>query len=100
MQRSLRLLDGTGAWRVSCTDAAQKVKMKIFVSRYAPCLMDLRLRRDAGELGARVPPVVPNHPDLRTPRAEPYAVPFQHPAAEETETVRGWWCSTCSPSTR
>lgn len=62
-------------WQVSYTDAPKK--MAILVSKYDHCLLDLLWRWDAGELDARIPLVVSNHPDLRS-RADLYDIPFHH----------------------
>ena len=71
------------AWRVSYTDTPKK--MAILVSRYDHCLVDLLWRWDAGELDARIPLIVSNHPDLRS-RAELYEIPFYHlPITKETK---------------
>ena len=71
------------AWRVSYTDTPKK--MAILVSKYDHCLMDLLWRWDAGELDARIPLIVSNHPDLRS-RAEPYGIPFYHlPVTKDTK---------------
>jgi formyltetrahydrofolate deformylase len=70
-------------WRVSYTDTPKI--MAILVSRYDHCLIDLLWRWDAGELEARIPLVVSNHPDLET-RAESYGIPFFHlPVTKETK---------------
>ena len=70
-------------WRVSHTDTPKR--MAILVSRYDHCLIDLLWRWDAGELKARIPLVVSNHPDLAS-RAEIYGIPFYHlPVTKETK---------------
>jgi formyltetrahydrofolate deformylase len=71
-------------WRVSFTDTPKR--MAIMVSRYDHCLIDLLWRWDAGELEARIPLVVSNHPDLEA-RAESYGIPFHHLSlTKETKT--------------
>ena len=70
-------------WSVSYTDTPKKVA--ILVSRHDHCLMDLLWRWDAGELDARIPLVVSNHPDLRS-RAQLYDILFYHlPVTKETK---------------
>lgn len=70
-------------WRVSYTDTPKK--MAILVSRYDHCLVDLLWRWDAGELDARIPLIVSNHPGLHS-RAELYEIPFHHlPITKETK---------------
>ena len=62
-------------WRISYTDTPKR--MAILVSRYDHCLIDLLWRWDAGELDAKIPIIISNHPDLRS-RAELYDIPFYH----------------------
>jgi formyltetrahydrofolate deformylase len=70
-------------WRVSYTDTPRR--MAILVSRYDHCLIDLLWRWDAGELEARIPLVISNHPDLKA-RVASYGIPFYHlPVAKETK---------------
>ena len=70
-------------WRVSYTDEPKR--MAILVSRYDHCLRDLLWRWDAGELRARLPLVISNHPDT-APRVETYGIPFHHlPVTKETK---------------
>jgi formyltetrahydrofolate deformylase len=60
-------------WRTSYTDRPKR--MAIMVSRLDHCLLDLLWRWDAGELPARIPLVISNHPDLAR-RVEAYGIPF------------------------
>ncbi len=53
------------------------VPTALLVSREAHCLYDLLARQATGELRARIPMVVGNHPDL-APVAERFDVPFHH----------------------
>ena len=70
-------------WRVSYTDTPKR--MAILVSRYDHCLIDLLWRWAGGELGAEIPLVISNHPDLAT-RVENYGIPFYHlPVTKETK---------------
>jgi formyltetrahydrofolate deformylase len=70
-------------WRVSYTDVRKR--MAILVSKHDHCLLDLLWRWDAGELGAKIPLVISNHPDLRS-RTEFYGIPFHHlPVTGETK---------------
>ena len=70
-------------WRVNYTDTPKR--MAILVSGYDHCLLDLLWRWEAGELDAKIPLVVSNHPDLRS-RVEQYDVPFYHlPVTKETK---------------
>ena len=62
-------------WRISYTDTPKR--MAILVSRYDHCLIDLLWRWDAGELDAKIPLIISNHPELRS-RAELYDIPFHH----------------------
>lgn len=72
-------------WSVSYTDAPKR--MAILVSKYEYCLMDLLWRWDAGELDARIPLIVFNHPDLRS-RAELYGIPFYHLSVDKQTKVQ------------
>jgi formyltetrahydrofolate deformylase len=70
-------------WRVYYTDTPKR--MAILVSGYDHCLLDLLWRWEAGELDAKIPLVVSNHPELRS-RVEHYDVPFYHlPVTKETK---------------
>ncbi len=62
-------------WRVAYTDEPKR--MAVMVSRYDHCLLDLLWRWEAGDLYARIPLVISNHPDL-APRAETHNIPFHH----------------------
>jgi formyltetrahydrofolate deformylase len=71
------------SWRL--TDAADRQRVIIMVSRFAHCLNDLLFRNSIGELNLDVVAVVSNHPDLR-PLAAGYEVPFHHiPVTPETK---------------
>ncbi len=70
-------------WQVSYTDVPKK--MAVLVSKHDHCLLDLLWRWDAGELGAKIPLVVSNHPDLCS-RTELHGIPFYHlPVTGETK---------------
>lgn len=65
-------------------DAARKARLMILVSKAEHCLNDLLYRYRTGSLGAEIPAVVSNHPDL-APLAEWHAIPFYHlPVTAET----------------
>jgi formyltetrahydrofolate deformylase len=74
------------AWSVS--DAAQRPRVVIMVSKLDHCLNDLVYRWRLGELKIDIVAVVSNHPDLR-PLAEAHDIPFHHlpltPATREAQ---------------
>ena len=63
------------AWAVRREDDHPRVL--VLVSKYDHCLVDLLQRWRAGELPARIPLVVSNHPDLGD-LVRSYGVPFEH----------------------
>jgi formyltetrahydrofolate deformylase len=62
-------------WRVGFSDRPRR--MAILASKYGHCLIDLLWRWEAGELDARIPLVISNHPDLG-PKVEAHGIPFHH----------------------
>lgn len=62
-------------WRISY--AADVKKMAVFVSKYDHGLLELLWRNARGELPARVPFVISNHPDLGK-AVERFDIPFHH----------------------
>jgi len=62
-------------WSIS--DAAQRPRVLIMVSKLDHCLHDLLYRWRLGELRIEIVAVVSNHPDLR-PLAEAHDLPFHH----------------------
>jgi formyltetrahydrofolate deformylase len=68
------------------TDAAQRQRVVIMVSKFAHCLNDLLFRNSIGELNLDVVGVVSNHPDLGRV-ADGFGVPFRHiPVTPETKS--------------
>ncbi len=63
------------SWAVRREDDHPRVL--VLVSKYDHCLVDLLQRWRAGELPARIPLVVSNHPDLGD-LVRSYGVPFEH----------------------
>jgi formyltetrahydrofolate deformylase len=63
------------SWEVRREDDHPRVL--VLVSKYDHCLVDLLQRWRAGELPARIPLVVSNHPDLGD-LVRSYGVPFEH----------------------
>lgn len=62
-------------------------RVAIFVSKYDHCLIDLLLRRRAGELSCDLAMIVSNHPDLK-PLADQFGVAFYHvPVTPETRAA-------------
>ncbi|HEY1699061.1 MAG TPA: formyltetrahydrofolate deformylase [Trebonia sp.] len=59
------------------TDAAQRQRVLIMVSKYGHCLNDLLFRASTGWLSIDIVAVVSNHPDL-APLADDYEIPFYH----------------------
>jgi formyltetrahydrofolate deformylase len=59
------------------TDAAQRQRALIMVSKYGHCLNDLLFRASTGWLSIDIVAVVSNHPDL-APMADDYEIPFHH----------------------
>ena len=57
------------------TDAAQRQRVLIMVSKYGHCLNDLLFRASTGWLNIDIVAVVSNHPDL-APMADDYEIPF------------------------
>lgn len=55
--------------------AERKMRIAIFVSRYAHCLQELLWRHSLGEFSIDIPLIVSNHPDLQ-PLAEHYQIPY------------------------
>ncbi len=67
------------------TYSTTRKRMAIMVSKYDHCLHDLFFRHQYGELGADIPLVVSNHPDLRE-ISERFDAEFQHiPVSKETK---------------
>ncbi|OYO29254.1 formyltetrahydrofolate deformylase [Janthinobacterium sp. PC23-8] len=62
-------------WSIS--DAAQRPRVLIMVSKLDHCLHDLLYRWRFGELRIEIVAIVSNHPDLR-PLAEAHDLPFHH----------------------
>jgi formyltetrahydrofolate deformylase len=73
------------SWDLRFSDEVPR--MAILVSKLDHCLHDLLWRQRSGELGAEIPLIVSNHPDLR-PVAEAHGVPFHvHPVTPETKDI-------------
>ncbi|WP_425826435.1 formyltetrahydrofolate deformylase [Streptomyces fractus] len=71
------------AWRL--TDAEQRLRAVIMVSRFAHCLNDLLFRCSIGELNLDIVAVVSNHPELGR-IADNFGVPFRHiPVTHDTK---------------
>ncbi|MCZ4535933.1 formyltetrahydrofolate deformylase [Gordonia terrae] len=67
------------------TEAAQKKRVAIMVSKYDHCLLDLLWRWRRDELAMTVPMVISNHEDLRE-SVEAFGVPFVHiPVTRDTK---------------
>jgi formyltetrahydrofolate deformylase len=60
-------------WRLS--QASQRPRMIVFVSKYDHCLVDLLYRRHSGELACDIPLIISNHPDNQAV-ADFYKVPY------------------------
>jgi formyltetrahydrofolate deformylase len=67
----------TFAMTWNLTDAAQRQRVLIMVSKYGHCLNDLLFRASTGWLNIDIVAVVSNHPDL-APMADDYEIPFYH----------------------
>jgi formyltetrahydrofolate deformylase len=63
------------------TDAAQRQRVLIMVSKYGHCLNDLLFRASTAALNIDIVAVVSNHPDL-APMADDYEIPFYHVPVE------------------
>jgi formyltetrahydrofolate deformylase len=73
-------------WTIS--DAAQRPRVLIMVSKLDHCLNDLLYRWRLGELKVDIVAVVSNHPDLR-PLAEAHDLPFHHlPLTPDTRAAQ------------
>jgi formyltetrahydrofolate deformylase len=62
-------------WRISQAD--QRKRMAVLVSRYEHCLLDLLWRHRRGELEAEIVLVASNHPDLEE-RVDRFNIPYHH----------------------
>jgi len=78
-------------WRISFTDSPKR--LAILVSKEGHCLIDLLWRWEAGELQAKIPLVISNHPELGA-KVEAHGIPFHHlpvfkenKAAQESQVV-------------
>jgi formyltetrahydrofolate deformylase len=72
------------SWRLS--NAAEKQRVLIMVSKLGHCLDDLLFRASTGWLKIEIAAVVSNHPDLGT-LADNYNIPFHHiPVTADTKT--------------
>jgi formyltetrahydrofolate deformylase len=60
-------------WRLS--QASQRPRMIVFVSKYDHCLVDLLYRRHSGELACDIPLIISNHSDNQAV-ADFYKVPY------------------------
>ncbi|GAB3063899.1 formyltetrahydrofolate deformylase [Sediminivirga luteola] len=70
-------------WNLS--DADERMRLLIMVSKFDHCLNDLLYRIRTGALRVEVPVIVSNHPDL-APLAEAEGIPFVHiPVTAETK---------------
>ncbi len=68
-------------------DAAKKVKMAVFVSKYNHCLYEILARHQAGEWEVEIPFIISNHIDLE-PVAKQFNIPFYHiPVSKDTKEV-------------
>jgi formyltetrahydrofolate deformylase len=59
------------------TDAAERQRVLIMVSKFGHCLNDLLFRASTGWLNIDIVAVVSNHPNL-APMADDYEIPFHH----------------------
>jgi formyltetrahydrofolate deformylase len=62
-------------WHLS--DAAERPRMAVLVSKHDHALLELLWRWSRGELRADIPVVISNHPDLRT-AVESFGIAFEH----------------------
>jgi formyltetrahydrofolate deformylase len=69
------------------TDAAQRQRVLIMVSKYGHCLNDLLFRASTGWLGIDIVAVVSNHPDL-APMADDYEIPFCHVPVDPADRAK------------
>jgi formyltetrahydrofolate deformylase len=71
-------------WRL--LNAARRLRLAVFVSRYGHCLYDMLARWESGEWAVDVPLIVSNHTDLE-PVARRHGVRFEHvPVTAATKT--------------
>ena len=69
------------------TDAAQRQRVLIMVSKYGHCLNDLLFRASTGWLNIDIVAVVSNHPDL-APMADDYEIPFYHVPVDPADKAK------------
>ncbi|AVH54528.1 MULTISPECIES: formyltetrahydrofolate deformylase [Streptomyces] len=69
------------------TDAAQRQRVLIMVSKYGHCLNDLLFRASTGWLNIDIVAVVSNHPDL-APLADDYEIPFYHVPVDPADKAK------------
>ncbi|HEY6791822.1 MAG TPA: formyltetrahydrofolate deformylase [Trebonia sp.] len=69
------------------TDAAQRQRVLIMVSKYGHCLNDLLFRASTGWLNIDIVAVVSNHPDLAL-MADDYEVPFYHVPVDPADKAK------------
>ncbi|MEQ9236622.1 formyltetrahydrofolate deformylase [Coleofasciculus sp. E2-BRE-01] len=62
-------------WQLHFSDSVPRIS--IWVSRQDHCLFDLLWRQKAQELGAEIPLIISNHPDLK-PISEQFGADFHH----------------------
>jgi formyltetrahydrofolate deformylase len=62
-------------WSISFTDYAKR--LAVLVSKQGHCLIDLLWRWEAGELTAKIPLVISNHPELGA-KVQAHGIPFHH----------------------
>ncbi len=71
-------------WELHLQDAVPR--MAVFVSKYNHCLYDLLSRYEAGELQAKIPFILSNHPDCEEV-ARQFDIPYYHiPVTREQKT--------------
>lgn len=62
-------------WRIS--EAAQRKRLALFVSKEDHCLLELLWQWQAGDLDADIPVVISNHPDMKE-LVESFEIPYYH----------------------